>query len=83
MIDFLLKNRLMIFIYSIEKSFHSISFKESKFDDLIKLHSPDHLDMIKLSKRHLVRVYPGTKRQNSSNIDPMVYWTYGRTNSST
>ncbi|CAF3803090.1 unnamed protein product [Rotaria sp. Silwood1] len=60
-----------------QKCFHSISFKESKADDLINQPSPEHLDLIKLTKQHMVRVYPGTKRQDSSNIDPVDYWTYG------
>ncbi|CAF0885241.1 unnamed protein product [Adineta ricciae] len=62
---------------STQKCIHSISFKESKADDLIEADSPEHLDMIKLTSKHLVRVYPGTKRQNSSNINPMTYWAYG------
>jgi hypothetical protein len=44
---------------------------------LINADSPEHLDLIKLPKQHLVRVYPGTKRQDSSNIDPVSYWIYG------
>ncbi|CAF1523086.1 unnamed protein product [Adineta ricciae] len=62
---------------STQKCFHSISFKESKINHLIDVDTPEHLDLIKLSKRHLVRVYPGTKRQNSSNINPINYWSYG------
>ncbi|CAF3806889.1 unnamed protein product [Adineta steineri] len=62
---------------STQKCFHSISFKESKADDLIKAEPPEHLDLIKLTNKHLVRVYPGTIRQNSSNINPVTYWTYG------
>ncbi|CAF3304858.1 unnamed protein product [Rotaria sp. Silwood2] len=60
-----------------QKCFHSISFKESKADDLINQHSPEHLDLIRLTKQHIVRVYPGTKRQNSSNINPAHYWIHG------
>jgi hypothetical protein len=30
-----------------------------------------------LTKQHLVRVYPGAKRQDSSNMNPVPYWTYG------
>lgn len=26
----------------------------------------------------MVRVYPGAKRQDSSNIDPDSYWAYGK-----
>ncbi|CAF4383737.1 unnamed protein product, partial [Rotaria sordida] len=59
------------------KCFHSISFKESKMDDLINQVSPEHLDLIRLTKQHIVRVYPGAKRQDSSNIDPTDYWSYG------
>ncbi len=64
-----------------EKSYHSISFKESKADELIAVEPPNHLDLIKLTRNHLVRVYPGTIRQNSSNLHPLFYWTYGRTRS--
>ena len=39
---------------------------------------PGHLDLLKLTRQHLVRIYPGTKRQDSSNIDPIVYWIYGK-----
>ncbi|CAF1076039.1 unnamed protein product [Rotaria sordida] len=60
-----------------QKCFHSISFKESKMDDLINQVSPEHLDLIRLTKQHIVRVYPGAKRQDSSNIDPTDYWSYG------
>ncbi|CAF1576103.1 unnamed protein product [Rotaria magnacalcarata] len=60
-----------------QKCFHSISFKESKADDLIDARAPDNLDLIRLTQHHLVRVYPGTKRQNSSNINPVDYWNYG------
>jgi len=63
-----------------EKCFHSISFKESKADDLISTDSSEHLDLIKLTQQHLIRVYPGTIRQNSSNINPVSYWTYGMKN---
>ncbi|UJR09709.1 hypothetical protein I4U23_013938 [Adineta vaga] len=62
---------------STQKCFHSISFKESKADDFIEASPPEHLDLIKLSNKHLVRVYPGTIRQDSSNINPVSYWTYG------
>ena len=37
----------------------------------------EHLDLIKLTKQHLVRVYPGGKRQDSSNIHPISYWNHG------
>lgn len=63
---------------SLEKSFHSISFKESKADELIETKSPGHLDLIKLTQQHLVRIYPGAKRQDSSNINPILYWIYGK-----
>ncbi|CAF1285163.1 unnamed protein product [Adineta steineri] len=62
---------------STQKCFHSISFKESKVDHLINMHAPEHLDLIKLTKPNLVRVYPNNKRQNSSNVHPVNYWTYG------
>ena len=61
-----------------EKSFHTISFKESKADDFINVESPNHLDLITLTQNQLVRVYPGSLRQNSSNLHPLFYWTYGR-----
>lgn len=64
----------------IEKSYHSISFKESKANDLIIQESPKHLDLISLTQNNLVRVYPGTIRQNSSNLHPLFYWTYGKKN---
>jgi phosphatidylinositol phospholipase C delta len=51
-----------------------MSFKESKADDLIHT---ENLDLIELTKQHLVRVYPGTRRQNSSNIHPISYWNHG------
>jgi hypothetical protein len=57
-----------------------MSFKESKADNLINADSPDHLDLITLTQHHLVRVYPGAIRQNSSNIHPLFYWTYGMRN---
>jgi len=47
-------------------------------DELIDSKSSEHLDLIKLTKQHLVRVYPGAKRQDSSNIGPANYWIYGR-----
>lgn len=62
----------------IEKCFHSISFKESKADDLIDTKSSAHLDLIQLTQQHIIRVYPGTKRQDSSNINPIKYWVYGK-----
>ena len=61
----------------LEKCFHSISFNESKGDDLIGVPAPGHLELLQLTRQHLVRVYPGMKRQDSSNIDPILYWTYG------
>lgn len=65
-------------ILSLEKSFHSISLKESKADHLVKSKPPGHLDLLKLTNDHLVRIYPGAKRQDSSNINPVPYWTYGK-----
>ena len=62
----------------IEKCYHSISFKESKADSLIAEDSPHHLDLITLTQRHLIRVYPGSMRQDSSNLHPLFYWTYGK-----
>lgn len=60
-----------------QKCFHSISFKESKAKALIDAESPHHREFIALTKQHLVRVYPGTLRQDSSNFHPPFYWTYG------
>ncbi|CAF0741347.1 unnamed protein product [Rotaria sordida] len=62
---------------STQKCYHSISLKESTADDLIAVEVPHHLDLIALTQHHLVRVYPGTIRQNSSNMHPLFYWTYG------
>ncbi|CAF1340973.1 unnamed protein product [Adineta steineri] len=62
---------------STQKCYHTISFKETKANDLIAVESPHHLDFITLTQDHLVRVYPGTLRQNSSNLHPLFYWTYG------
>ena len=55
-----------------------MSFKETKANYLIAAESPDHLDLITLTQKHLVRVYPGSLRQNSSNVHPLFYWTYGK-----
>lgn len=55
-----------------------MSFKESKADDLIAVESPNHLDFIRLTQKQLIRVYPGSIRQDSSNVHPLFYWTYGR-----
>ncbi|UJR17051.1 hypothetical protein I4U23_003948 [Adineta vaga] len=62
---------------STPQCFHSMSFKESAMNKLISGHTSEHLDIIKLSNKHLIRIYPGTKRQNSSNTHPVSYWTYG------
>ena len=64
-------------LFVLEKCFHSISFKESKAADLIKEPPPNHLDLLTLTQNHLVRVYPGSTRQDSSNLHPLFYWTYG------
>ncbi|CAF3395848.1 unnamed protein product [Rotaria sp. Silwood1] len=64
-------------ILSTQKCHHSLSLKESVADDLIGAESPHHLDLIKLTQHHLVRVYPGAIRQDSSNLHPLFYWTYG------
>jgi len=61
----------------LEQSFHSISFKESKANNLIQADSPNHLDLITLTQNQLVRVYPGALRQDSSNLHAVLYWTYG------
>jgi hypothetical protein len=66
--------------FSKEKSSHSITFKESKMNELITAESSSHLDLITLTQQQLVRVYPGTLRQNSSNLHPLFYWTYGKRN---
>lgn len=44
----------------------------------IEVEHPRHLDLIKLTQRHIVRVYPGGIRQDSSNVHPLFYWTYGK-----
>ena len=62
----------------VEKAFHTISLTESKASDLIKIESPNHLDLITLTRQHMIRVYPGGKRQDSSNLHPPFYWTYGK-----
>ncbi|CAF2947920.1 unnamed protein product [Rotaria sp. Silwood2] len=69
-----------LLIYCQNVSFTNISHTlstQSTADDLIATESPHHLDLIQLTQHHLVRVYPGTVRQNSSNIHPLFYWTYG------
>jgi hypothetical protein len=75
-IDFL--NTFIDEFIFLEKCYHSISFKESKANDLIDVESPHHLDLIRLTQHQLVRVYPGSLRQNSSNLHPLFYWIYGK-----
>ncbi|CAF1147619.1 unnamed protein product [Adineta ricciae] len=62
---------------STQRCNHSISFKESKANELIATETPRHQEFITLTQRHLVRVYPGTMRQDSSNLHPSLYWAYG------
>ena len=47
-------------------------------NSLIAADSPHHLDLITLTQRHLTRVYPRGIRQDSSNLNPLFYWTYGK-----
>ncbi|CAF0734693.1 unnamed protein product [Didymodactylos carnosus] len=61
---------------STQHCYHSISFKESKANELIK-ESPDNLDLIRLTQRQIVRIYPSSYRQDSSNLHPVFYWLYG------
>ncbi len=49
-------------------------------DALINAESPNHLDLITLTQHQVVRVYPGSLRQDSSNLHPLFYWTYGKKN---
>ena len=52
------------------------SFKESKVSDFCK----DELTarkFIEYNTRHLSRIYPGAKRQDSSNYDPLLAWNAG------
>lgn len=52
----------------------SISLTESKLEDFIEKRPRQIVD---LTRNHLVRVYPSAKRQDSSNYNPMVFWTRG------
>ncbi|CAF0937386.1 unnamed protein product, partial [Didymodactylos carnosus] len=56
--------------------YHSISFKESKATEFIK-YSSDSSDLIRLTERQIVRIYPSSYRQDSSNLHPVLFWLYG------
>ncbi|CAF3334143.1 unnamed protein product [Rotaria socialis] len=64
-------------ILSNNKCYQSFSLKESVASSLIAADSPNHLDLIRLTQHNLVRVYPDSIRQNSSNLHPLFYWVYG------
>ena len=46
-------------------------------NELINESPPDHLNLIALTQHQLIRVYPRALRQDSSNLHPLFYWTYG------
>ena len=58
------------------KYYHMSSFGESKATKFAK--GDDHAaDFIGYNTRQISRIYPGAKRQDSSNLKPLPFWNAG------
>lgn len=64
--------------FSKEKFYHTISLKESTLNGLIDVEAPHHIDLINLTQRHVVRVYRYKMRQNSYNLNLLIYCVYDK-----
>ncbi|CAG0914868.1 unnamed protein product [Notodromas monacha] len=56
------------------KPFQMSSFSESKADDFI---ANNMADFVEYNRRQLSRIYPGALRTDSSNFNPVSYWSAG------
>ena len=71
-----LKSEMFVdeYLSKVDPTFTSFSFSESKFRNFAKTRSRD---FIRWSQRKMVRIYPDPTRVDSSNFNPVPFWTLG------
>ena len=59
------------------KYYHMSSFGESKAEKFANEESEDAKAFVEYNTRQISRIYPGAKRQDSSNLKPQRFWNAG------